>query len=168
MAGGSGGALGRGGMITKVRAARLAAGSGTSTVIVSGRTDDVLLRVAAGESLGTYLHNTQQPITARKQWLAGHLQVKGRLMLDEGAARVLREAGRSLLPVGVREVSGDFTRGELVLCVAPDGREIAKGLSNYNAEEAQRIKGLSTQRIAELLGYSGDAELIHRDNLVLL
>jgi glutamate 5-kinase len=165
---GEGGALGRGGMVTKVRAARLAARSGAGTVIASGRQENALLRIAAGEALGTYLHTTQEPLAARKQWLAGHLQVKGRLVLDEGASRVLREANRSLLPVGVREVSGHFQRGDLVLCVSPDGREIAKGLSNYSAEEATSIKGLPTQRIEEALGYSGDAELIHRDNLVLL
>jgi glutamate 5-kinase len=167
MAGGSGTLLGRGGMITKVRAARLAARSGTSTVIVGGRAEAVLLRVAAGEELGTFLHTSAQPIAARKQWLAGHLQVRGRLLLDEGAVRVLRESGRSLLPVGVREVSGDFTRGELVACVGPDGREVAKGLVNYSAEEAGRIIGLPTHRIEEVLGYSDDEELIHRDNLVL-
>ena len=168
MAGGSGTQLGRGGMITKVRAARLAAHSGANTVIVGGRAQNVLLRVAAGEEIGTFLHTSQQPIAARKQWLAGHLQVRGRLVLDEGAVRVLRESGRSLLPVGVREVRGDFTRGELVACVGPDGREVAKGLVNYNADEARRIMGLSTRRIQEVLGYSDDEELIHRDNLVVI
>jgi len=128
----------------------------------------VLLRVAAGEELGTFLHTTQQPIAARKQWLAGHLQVRGRLVLDDGAVKVLRESGRSLLPVGVREVRGDFTRGELVACVGPDGREVAKGLVNYDADEARRIMGLSTRRIQEVLGYADDEELIHRDNLVVL
>ena len=123
--------------------------------------------VPAGE-IGTFLHTSQQPIAARKQWLAGHLQVRGRLVLDEGAVRVLRESGRSLLPVGVREVRGDFTRGELVACVGPDGREVAKGLVNYNADEARRIMGLSTRRIQEVLGYSDDEELIHRDNLVVI
>ena len=168
MAGGSGTQLGRGGMITKVRAARLAAHSGANTVIVGGRAQNVLLRVAAGEEIGTFLHTSQQPIAARKQWLAGHLQVRGHLVLDEGAVRVLRESGRSLLPVGVREVRGDFTRGELVACVGPDGREVAKGLVNYNADEARRIMGLSTRRIQEVLGYSDDEELIHRDNLVVI
>jgi glutamate 5-kinase len=168
MAGGSSGQVGRGGMVTKVRAARLAARSGTDTVIAGGREPKVLLRVADGEEVGTYLSTASQPIAARKQWLAGHLQVRGKLMLDEGAVRVLRESGRSLLPVGVRELSGDFTRGELVSCVGPDGREVAKGLVNYSAEEARRIIGLPTQRIQEVLGYCDYAELIHRDNLVLV
>jgi len=166
MAGGSG-QFGRGGMLTKVRAARLAARSGADTVIVGGRAPDVLLRLAAGERLGTLLHTRQQPIAARKQWLAGHLKVRGQLVLDEGAVRVLRESGRSLLPVGVKAVHGKFTRGELVACVGPDGREVAKGLVNYGSEEAERIKGLPTQRIAEVLGYRDEDELIHRDNLVL-
>ena len=167
MAGG-GGLLGRGGMTTKVRAARLAARSGADTVIVGGRAEDVILRIAAGEELGTWLRAGQLPLAARKQWLAGHLQVRGQLVLDEGAVRVLRESGRSLLPVGVQEVRGEFTRGELVLCVGPDGREVAKGLVNYSSDEAQRIKGLPTARIPEVLGYRDDAELIHRDNLVLV
>jgi glutamate 5-kinase len=167
MAGGSG-QFGRGGMITKVRAARLAARSGANTVIVGGRTSDVLTRIARGENLGTRLRARQQPLAARKQWLAGQLQVRGQLVLDEGAVRVLREAGRSLLAVGVREVRGEFTRGELVACLDPHGREVAKGLVNYAAEEADRIKGLPTARIPEVLGYRDDDELIHRDNLVLL
>ena len=167
MAGG-GGLLGRGGMITKVRAARLAARSGAHTVIVGGRADDVILRIAEGEQLGTWLRAGQSTLAARKQWLAGHLQVRGQLVLDEGAVRVLRESGRSLLPVGVQEVRGEFTRGELVLCLGPDGREVAKGLVNYGSEEAQRIKGLSTARIPEVLGYCDDTEIIHRDNLVLV
>ncbi len=167
MAGGSGTQLGRGGMITKVRAARIAARSGAGTVIVGGRAERVLLRVADGEELGTWLHTSEAPIAARKRWLAGHLQVRGRLVLDEGAVRVLRESGRSLLPVGVREVHGDFTRGELVVCTGPDGREVAKGLVNYGTAEARRIMGLPTRRVQEELGYSDDEEMIHRDNLVL-
>jgi glutamate 5-kinase len=167
MAGG-GGQFGRGGMTTKVRAARLAARSGADTLIVGGRQPQVLLRVAAGESLGTLLRAGERPIAARKQWLAAHLQVRGQLVLDEGAVRVLRESGRSLLPVGVREVRGEFTRGELVLCIGPDGTEVAKGLVNYSAEESARIMGLPTARIQEVLGYRDDEELIHRDNLVLL
>ncbi|MCG3169145.1 MAG: Glutamate 5-kinase [Pseudomonadales bacterium] len=167
MAGGSGTQLGRGGMITKVRAARIAARSGAGTVIVGGRAERVLLRVADGEELGTWLHTSEAPITARKRWLAGHLQVRGRLVLDEGAVRVLRESGRSLLPVGVREVHGEFTRGELVVCTGPDGREVAKGLVNYGAAEARRIMGLPTRRIQDELGYRDDEEMIHRDNLAL-
>ncbi|HNC69056.1 MAG TPA: glutamate 5-kinase [Pseudomonadales bacterium] len=167
MAGGSGTELGRGGMITKVRAARIAARSGAETVIVGGRAERVLLRVAAGEEIGTWLHTSEAPLAARKRWLAGQLQVRGRLVLDEGAVRVLRESGRSLLPVGVREVHGDFTRGELVVCSGPDGRDVAKGLMNYSATEARRIMGLPTRRIQEELGYRDGEEMIHRDNLVL-
>ncbi len=167
MAGGSGTELGRGGMITKVRAARIAARSGAGTVIVGGRAERVLLRIAEGEELGTGLHTSEAPIAARKRWLAGQLQVRGRLVLDEGAVRVLRDSGRSLLPVGVREVHGDFTRGELVVCSGPDGRDVAKGLVNYGAAEARRIMGLPTRRIQEELGYRDDEEMIHRDNLVL-
>lgn len=167
MAGGSGTQLGRGGMITKVRAARIAARSGAATVIVGGRAERVLLRIADGEELGTWLHTSEAPIAARKRWLAGQLQVRGRLVLDAGAVRVLRESGRSLLPVGVREVHGEFTRGELVVCCGPDGHDVARGLVNYSAGEARRIIGLPTRRIQEVLGYRDGDEMIHRDNLVL-
>jgi glutamate 5-kinase len=140
MAGG-GGQLGRGGMITKVRAARLAARSGTSTIIVGGRERDVLLRITAGERLGTLLHTREQPLAARKQWLAAHLQVRGQLVLDEGAVRVLREAGRSLLPVGVREVRGEFTRGELVSCLGPDGTRGGQGTGQLQRRRGRAHKG---------------------------
>lgn len=166
MAGG-GGALGRGGMITKVRAARVAARSGADTVIVGGRLENALLRVADNDNIGTFLWAQQQPQAARKRWLSGQLQTRGVLMLDEGAVRVVREQGKSLLPVGVKEIRGNFTRGELVVCMAPDGREIARGLVNYHADEARKIIGKPSGRIIELLGYQGDEELIHRDNLVL-
>ncbi len=166
MAGGSG-ALGRGGMQTKLRAAALAARSGTATVIAPGRREGVLLEIAAGEEVGTLLLPTKAAVGARKQWLAGQLRVKGRLQLDEGAARVLRESGRSLLAVGVRGVEGRFGRGELVACVAPDGREVARGLANYDSEETRRIMGQPTARMEELLGYVDEPELIHRDNLVV-
>lgn len=167
IAGGGAGALGRGGMITKIRAARLAARSGSHTLIAGGRTENVLLRLAAGEQTGTLLYAEQKPQAARKQWLAGHLQTRGKLVLDAGAVRVLRESGKSLLPVGVKAVSGDFTRGDMVICEAEDGREVARGLINYNAEEAAAIMGKSTREIAHILGYTGEDELIHRDNLVL-
>jgi len=166
MAGGSGSALGRGGMITKLRAARRAARSGCDTLIVSGRLGNVLLRLRKGEDLGTLLVTEQQPLAARKQWLAGRLQVQGRLVLDDGAARVLQQSGRSLLAVGVRQVHGDFGRGALVLCEDIQGREIARGLVNYSAEEARKLCGQPSSRILELLGYQGEAELIHRDTLV--
>ncbi len=162
------GALGRGGMITKVRAARLAARSGAHTVIASGRAERVVERVAAGEAVGTLLLAAQQPLAARKKWLAGRIQVSGRLVLDDGAVAVLRQQGRSLLPVGVVAVEGRFQRGELVVCVDGGGREVARGLANYSAGEAEKIRGQSSRRIVELLGYHGDDELIHRDNLVLL
>ena len=162
-----GGALGRGGMVTKVRAARLAARSGTATVVASGREPDVLTRVAAGERLGTLFVPDQEPVTARKRWLAGHLQMRGRLVLDEGAVRVLRESGRSLLAVGVKAVEGGFARGEVVACVDEAGREVARGLVNYGADETRRIMGQPSDRIEALLGYVDEPELIHRDNLVL-
>jgi len=167
MAGGAGG-LGRGGMATKLRAARLAARSGAATVIASGATDRVLTRVAAGEAIGTLLVPCQEGEAARKRWLAGQLQVRGRLVLDDGAVRVLRESGKSLLAVGVREVEGHFARGDVVACVDGEGHEIARGLVNYAADEARRIIGQPSSRIESILGYIDDEELIHRDNLVLL
>jgi glutamate 5-kinase len=167
MAGGSGGALGRGGMLTKVRAARLAARSGSATVIAAGREERVLLRLAEGEELGTLFVPDQEPIAARKQWLAGHLQVRGTLTLDVGAVRVLRESGKSLLPVGVKALTGAFLRGEMVSCVDEAGNEVARGLVNYSAQDTRRIQGQPSSRIEELLGYVGEPELIHRDNLIL-
>jgi glutamate 5-kinase len=167
MAAGTGGALGRGGMLTKVRAARLAARSGALTVIAPGRAPDILQRIAADEGVGTRLYPSSEPMAARKQWLAGQLQVRGRLMLDAGAVRVLRSDGKSLLPVGVLQVSGDFGRGDLVACISPEGIEVARGLVNYSAGEARRIIGQPSSRIQELLGYIDEPELIHRDNLVL-
>lgn len=164
---GEGGELGRGGMITKLRAARLAARSGTETVIASGRHPDVVAEVAAGSIVGTWLRTGKQPQNARKQWLAAMVQIAGSLELDEGAVRVLRESGRSLLPVGVRAVSGRFQRGDMVSCRGPDEREVARGLVNYSAEETRRIMGQPSVAIEQLLGYQGDEELIHRDNLVL-
>ncbi len=160
--------LGSGGMATKVRAAELAARSGTYTWIVSGRESRVLEQIAAGAAVGTLVHPARGPLAARKQWLAGQLQSKGRLILDEGAVRVLRQAGSSLLPVGVTAVEGDFRRGEVVSCCAPDGGDFARGLVNYDADEARRIIGQPTGRIEQLLGYVDEPELIHRDNLVLL
>ena len=167
LAGGSSGSLGRGGMITKLQAARLAARSGCSTVIAAGRNQQILHQVAAGENVGTLLSASQKPLAARKQWLAGQLQVKGKLILDAGAVKVLTEQGRSLLAVGVSAVQGKFTRGELVSCMDSHGVEIARGLVNYNSDEANRIKGQSTEAIPKILGYRDDDELIHRDNLVI-
>lgn len=166
MAGGSG-SLGRGGMRTKITAARLAARSGACTIIANGRETDVLLRLAQGESIGTRLLPEKQPVAARKQWLAGQLKVKGSLILDAGAERVLRESGRSLLPVGVIAVKGRFDRGEVVACVNESGQEIARGLVNYNSTEAGQLVRQPSRMIESLLGYAGDPEMIHRDNLVL-
>ncbi len=165
---GDGGRLGRGGMITKVKAARLAARSGANSIIVGGRLDNVLTRLHKGENLGTLMLAEQQPQAARKRWLAGHLQTRGTLTLDDGAVKVLRQQGKSLLPVGVKQVHGNFTRGEMVVCVDANGNEIARGLVNYNADEARKIIGQSSDRIESLLGYRDDEELIHRDNLVLV
>jgi glutamate 5-kinase len=155
-------------MQTKLRAARLAARSGAATWIVGGSIDRVLVQLAAGADIGTLLLPEQEPLQARKLWLAGNLHVRGKLVIDAGAERVLRQSGRSLLAVGVTKVEGDFRRGDLVAIMAVDGREIARGLCNYSADETRRIKGLASSRFAEVLGYVDEAELIHRDNLVLL
>lgn len=167
LAGGSSGTLGRGGMVTKLQAARLAARSGCNTVIAGGRNQNILHAIAAGDEVGTLLSADCKPLAARKQWLAGHLQIKGQLVLDAGAVQVLTKQGRSLLAVGVSRVVGTFTRGDLVSCVDSDGTEIARGLVNYNSDEASRIRGQSTDSIASILGYREDEELIHRDNLVV-
>jgi len=168
MAGDTGGVLGRGGMLTKVRAAARAARSGTLTVIASGMEESILQRLASDETLGTRLFPATAPLAARKQWLAGRLQVRGRLTLDSGAVTVLRAAGRSLLPVGVTRVEGNFDRGDLVVCYGPGGEETARGLVNYSAEESRKIIGQPSHRIEEILGYVDEPELIHRDNLVLM
>ncbi|MGB2106400.1 MAG: glutamate 5-kinase [Porticoccaceae bacterium] len=167
-AGTSNGALGRGGMQTKLEAARLASRSGCNTVIAGGRNQEILTRICAAENVGTFLTADKTPLAARKQWLAGQLQVKGSLVLDEGATKVLRQQGRSLLAVGVSAVKGSFTRGELVSCVDNSGVEVARGLVNYNSEETQLIQGKSTEEIISILGYCEDDELIHRDNLVIV
>lgn len=167
MAGARSGSLGRGGMVTKVRAARLAGRSGAYTVIVGGRIDQVLLRLREGVDLGTLLYSDTSRQLARKQWLAGHLQTRGVLTLDSGAVAVLQKGGKSLLPVGVVAVQGDFRRGEMVACLSPDGEEIARGLVNYAAEDARKIMRTASSDIAGVLGYCHEPELIHRDNLVL-
>lgn len=167
-AGDGAGELGRGGMRTKLVAAEKAARSGASTVIVHGREPQVLKRLAKGESIGTLLQPGEQKLASRKRWIADQLQVRGQLHLDAGAARVLREAGKSLLPVGVKRVEGQFRCGDLVACIDPEGREIGRGLVNYGVEDAGRIVGLASSEISRVLGYTGEAELIHRDNLILL
>ncbi|BAO43909.1 glutamate 5-kinase [Thiolapillus brandeum] len=167
-AGASKGILGSGGMHTKLRAARLAARSGTATVIASGKHPDTLRRIAAGDDLGTLLVPAQEPDAARKRWLAGQLQARGRLRLDAGAVQVLRQSGSSLLAVGVTDVEGRFSRGEMVACLGPDGEEVARGLVNYSADETRRIAGQPSSLFEEILGYVDEEELIHRDNLVVL
>jgi glutamate 5-kinase len=168
VAGGTGSALAKGGMLTKVLAAKRAARSGAHTVIASGREADVLLRLAQGEPLGTFLSAGTVPLAARKQWLADHLTVSGRLVLDAGAAKALLHAGKSLLPIGVLDVTGEFQRGAVVGCMDPQGREVARGLVNYSSEETRKILRRPSAEIEGVLGYVGEAELIHRDNLVLL
>lgn len=167
-AGGGVGQWGRGGMLTKVRAAARAARSGTATLIAAGRQPGVLHAIHRGEDVGTLVQPAQEALVARKQWLAGQLQVRGQLVVDDGAAKVLRESGRSLLPVGVVEVHGNFVRGEVVACVDGQGHEIARGLVNYGADEARRLTRQPSERIREILGYVDEPELIHRDNLVLM
>jgi glutamate 5-kinase len=166
MAGG-GGKLGQGGMATKVRAAKLAARSGAVTVIASGREDDVLLKLRKAEDLGTVLVPEQSPMAARKQWIAGHLQARGTVTLDAGAVKALVERGKSLLPAGVKAVTGSFSRGEMVVISDEQGHVIARGLVNYGIEDAQKIIGKPSSQIEALLGFVGEEELVHRDNLVL-
>jgi len=168
MAGGTGTSIARGGMLTKVLAARRAARSGAHTVIASGREPEVLVRLAQGERIGTLLTAQTVPLAARKQWLADHLTVSGQLRLDAGAVKALVRDGKSLLPIGVTEAAGEFQRGEVVVCVDPDGREVARGLANYSAEETRRIMRRPSSEIEAILGYIDEPELIHRDNLVLL
>jgi glutamate 5-kinase len=168
MAGGAGSHIGRGGMITKVLAAKRAARSGAHTVIASGHERDVLPRLLQGESIGTLLTASALSLDARKQWLADHLQVSGKVSLDAGAVRVLRNEGKSLLSIGVTHVSGEFQRGAVVAILDTEGRDIARGLVNYNADEARRIAGKASGEIENILGYVDEPELIHRDNLVLL
>jgi glutamate 5-kinase len=168
MAGGAGTGISRGGMLTKILAAKRAARSGAHTIIASGREANVLLRLAQGERIGTQLIATSTPLSARKTWLADHLQVRGKLIVDQGAAKAISNEGKSLLPVGVTAIEGDFARGEVVACVTAEGKVIARGLVNYAANEAHKIIGLATTQIETALGYIDDAELIHRDNLVTL
>jgi glutamate 5-kinase len=168
MAGGAGSAIGKGGMLTKVLAAQRAAKSGASTIIASGREPEVLTRLAAGEPIGTALLANQPVWSARQQWMADHLRLRGRLILDAGAVKALVQDGKSLLPVGVRGVEGVFEPGDLVACLTPEGKECARGLINYASSDARRIMGKPSSQIAEILGEMNESELIHRDNLVVL
>ncbi|MEO8133446.1 MAG: glutamate 5-kinase [Betaproteobacteria bacterium] len=168
MAGGAGSDIGKGGMLTKILAAKRAARGGISTIIASGHEPDLLLRLAAGEAIGTHLEAEPMPLAARKQWLADHVQVRGTLTIDDGAARVLARNGKSLLPIGVISCRGEFERGEVVSCVTTAGREVARGLVNYSAQETRRIVRRPSSEIESILGYVDEPELIHRDNLVVM
>jgi glutamate 5-kinase len=167
MAGGAGSSIGRGGMLTKILAAKRAAGSGASTVIAWGREHNVLLRLAAGEAIGTVLLAGTPKLAARKQWMVDHLQLRGAVTVDDGAVAKLRDEGKSLLPIGVTEVEGDFHRGDVIAVRTVRGVEIARGLANYASGEARLIARKPSSQIAGLLGFVNEAELIHRDNLVL-
>ena len=167
MAGGAGSSLGRGGMITKVLAAKRAASSGASTVIAWGRETDVLLRLAQGEAIGTLLTAPTQKLAARKQWMADHLQLRGAVIVDDGAAAKLKDHGKSLLPIGMVEVQGEFHRGDVIAVRNAVGAEIARGLANYSSSQARLIARKPSAEFERLLGYTGEPEMIHRDNLVL-
>ena len=167
MAGGAGSSIGRGGMITKVLAARRAAGSGASTVIAWGREPDALLRLARGESIGTLLVAQTQKKQARKQWMADHLQLRGAVVVDDGAAGKVRDEGKSLLPIGMTAVEGDFSRGDVIAVRSPQGVEVARGLANYSSAEARLICRKPSAEFERLLGYVAEPEMVHRDNLVL-
>ena len=167
MAGGAGSSIGRGGMITKILAAKRAAGSGASTVIAWGREPDALIRLSAGEPIGTLLVAQTQKTQARKQWIADHLQLRGAVVVDAGAAVKLREAGKSLLPIGMVQVDGDFSRGDVIAVRDESGVEIARGLANYSSAEARLICRKPSSQIEALLGYAAEAEMLHRDNLVV-
>ena len=168
MAGGAGSMIGRGGMLTKLLAAKRAAMGGASTVIASGREPEVLMRLGRGESIGTKLSATVTRVSARKQWMADHLQVAGAVVLDDGAVHALMSGGRSLLAVGVKSVNGEFSRGDVIDCRAPDGRAIGRGIVNYGSADVRRIAGHPSTEIEQLLGFIEEPELIHRDNFVLL
>jgi glutamate 5-kinase len=168
MAGGAGSGIGSGGMLTKILAARRAASSGAHTVIAWGRENQVLVRLAEGEAIGTQLTAQTAQLTARKQWMADHLKTAGQVTLDAGAVQKLLEEGKSLLPIGVTDVGGDFGRGDVITCVDATGKAIARGMSNYASTEVKRIMRKPSSEIAAILGYVEEVELIHRDNLVLL
>ena len=167
MAGGAGSSIGKGGMITKILAAKRAAGSGASTVIAWGRETDVLLRLSKGEAIGTLLVAPTQKQQARKQWMADHLQLRGSITVDKGAVDKVRKEGKSLLPIGMVAVEGEFSRGEVIAILDPQGVEIARGLANYASAEARLICRKPSGEIETNLGYMAEPEMVHRDNLVL-
>lgn len=168
MAGGTGSGIGKGGMLTKILAAKRAARSGAHTVIASGRENDVMVRLAAGECIGSELRAEMPVLSARKQWMADHLRLRGKIMLDAGAVQALLVEGKSLLPVGVRDIHGDFEPGDVVACLDLQGKECARGLVNYSSSDARRIMGQPSNKIAEILGAMTEEELVHRDNLIIL
>ena len=167
MAGGAGSSIGRGGMITKILAAKRAAGSGASTVIAWGREPDALVRLTQGDAIGTLLVAQTQKTQARKQWMADHLQLRGTVVVDAGAAAKVRDEGKSLLPIGMVQVDGDFSRGDVIAVKGPDGTEIARGLANYASGEARLLCRKPSSEFEKLLGYAAEPEMLHRDNLVL-
>jgi glutamate 5-kinase len=168
MAGGAASSLSKGGMITKILAAKRAARSGSSTVIACGREENVLPRLAQGEAIGTQLTAVHAPWHARAKWLADQLRAQGLVVLDAGAAKALMEKKTSLLPVGIKAVQGDFVRGDVVGCLAPDGTEIARGLVNYDSSQLRLIAGKHCEEFAAILGFSGPEEAVHRDNMVMI
>lgn len=168
MAGGAGTGIGRGGMLTKILAAKRAANSGAHTVIAWGREQDALVRLASGEAIGTQLTAHTAQLTARKQWMADHLHTVGHVVLDQGAVSKLVGEGKSLLPIGVMAVEGEFGRGDVITCVDQSGRAIARGITNYASSDARRIMRHPSSEIGAILGFAESTELIHRDNLVLL
>lgn len=168
LAGEGAGTLGRGGMVTKIRAARLAARSGAHTIIASGREDRVLSRLMSGENMGTFLYAEVSPMAARKRWIAGQLRAKGDIVIDAGAVRALQQRGVSLLAAGIVQCRGSFSRGDVVRCVDQTGAVIAQGLSNYSAVEVDAIKGVASDKYTDVIGYAAEAEVLHRDNLVLI
>ena len=167
MAGGAGSSIGKGGMITKILAAKRAAGSGASTVIAWGREPQALLRLTRGEAIGTLLIAPTQKMQARKQWMADHLQLRGAVSVDAGAAAMVRGGGKSLLPIGMTSVQGDFSRGDVIAIKDAEGNEIARGLANYASAEARLICRKASSEFEKLLGYTGESEMVHRTNLVL-
>ncbi|HEY1608787.1 MAG TPA: glutamate 5-kinase, partial [Paraburkholderia sp.] len=168
MAGGAGSSIGRGGMLTKILAAKRAAKSGAATVIASGRESNVLVRLGLGEAIGTQLVARTARMAARKQWMADHLQVRGHVVIDDGAAQKVTSEGKSLLPIGVVGVQGAFARGEVIACLNVNGVEVARGLTNYSSAETKLIQRRPSGEIEAVLGYMLEPELIHRDNLVVI
>ena len=168
MAGGAGSSIGKGGMLTKILAAKRAAGSGTSTVIAWGREPDVLLRLTRGEAIGTLLVAPTHKNQARKQWMMDHLQLHGSVIIDAGAVRKLQSEGKSLLPVGMVAVDGEFSRGDVIAVRDAQGKEVARGLANYSSAEARLLCKHASSEVEQLLGYRGEPEMVHRDNMVVL